>query len=126
MPKSLIVSEAVEQETFMKWLAVAYPRVYEMTYSVPNGRTSAKEGSKYKRLGAKAGVPDVVVAFPVKPYHGCYIEFKRSTGGIISELQKVWMDKLKHHGYAVCVAYGWEQGKHIIEAYLKHLIIYKD
>lgn len=121
MPKSLIAPEAVEQETFMKWLAVAYPRVYELTYAVPNGRTSAKEGAKYKRLGAKAGYPDVNVDFPVSPYHGLRIEFKRRDGGVLSELQESWLERLSAKGYAACVACGWEEGKKIVEDYLKPL-----
>lgn len=121
MIRRKLAPEFEEQETFMKWLAVAYPRVYEMTYSVPNGRTSAKEGAKFKRLGAKAGVPDVCVAFPVKPYHGCYIEFKRRDGGVLSELQESWLERLSAKGYAACVACGWEEGKKILEDYLKPL-----
>lgn len=119
MRKSLIAPEAVEQETFFKWLAVAYPRVYEMTYAVPNGRTSAKEGAKYKRLGAKAGYPDVNVDYPVEPYHGLRIEFKRRDGGVLSESQELWLEKLSKKGYAACVACGWEEGKKILEDYLK-------
>ena len=89
-----------------------------MAYAVPNGRTSMLEGLKYKRLGAKAGVPDVVVDFPVAPHHGLRIEFKRREGGIVSEAQQAWLDNLNARGYVACVAKGWEEGAAIVEKYL--------
>lgn len=121
MRKSLIATEAVEQETFMKWLAVAYPRVYEMTYAVCNERSSATEGAKFKRRGVKSGYPDVNIDFPVSPYHGLRIEFKRRDGGVLSDLQEMWLERLSAKGYAACVACGWEEGKKILEDYLKPL-----
>lgn len=116
--KVLVPTEKTEQEIFMKWLWKAYPKVYEMAYAVPNGRTSMLEGLKYKRLGAKAGVPDVVVDFPVEPYHGLRIEFKRREGGVVSETQQEWLDKLNRLGYLACIAKGWEEGAAIVEKYL--------
>lgn len=89
-----------------------------MAYAVPNGRTSMLEGLKYKRLGAKAGVPDVVVDFPVEPYHGLRIEFKRREGGVVSDAQQVWLDNLNKRGYLAVVAYGFEEAKKIIDQYL--------
>lgn len=77
------------------------------------------EGLKYKRLGAKAGVPDVVVAFPIKPYHGLYIEFKRREKGVISEAQQAWLDKLNKRGYLAVVAYGFDEAVKIVESYLR-------
>lgn len=76
------------------------------------------EGLKYKRLGAKAGVPDVVIDYPVLPYHGLRIEFKRREGGVVSEAQQDWLDKLNRLGYLACIAKGWEEGAAIVEKYL--------
>lgn len=103
----------------MKWLWKAHNDVYEMTYAIPNGRTSMMEGLKYKRMGAKAGYPDVNVDFPVEPYHGLRIEFKRREKGIVSEAQQAWLDKLNRRGYLAVVAKGFDEAKIIMEDYLK-------
>ena len=89
-----------------------------MAYAVPNGRTSMLEGLKYKRLGAKAGVPDVVIDFPVNPYHGLRIEFKRRDGGVVSEAQQSWLERLNKRGYLALVAKGFDQARIILENYL--------
>jgi hypothetical protein len=112
-------TEHQEQIAFMSWLARFNPLVYEMTYHIPNGRLSAIEGAKYKRLGAKSGVPDVCIAYPVEPYHGLYIEFKRRDGGSgVSENQELWLVRLNHVGYKAIVCKGWEEAKDVFESYL--------
>ncbi len=116
--KVQVPTEKSEQEIFMKWLWKAHSDVYEMAYAVPNGRTSMLEGLKYKRLGAKAGVPDVVVDFPVAPYHGLRIEFKRREGGVISDAQQAWLEKLNRRGYLAVVAKGFDEARVIVEKYL--------
>lgn len=116
--KAQVALEKTEQEIFMKWLWKTKPEVHELSFAVPNGRTSAIEGLKYKRQGAKAGVPDVVVAFPVKPYHGLYIEFKRREGGKVSEAQQAWLDNLNRVGYLAVVAKGFDEAKNVMENYL--------
>lgn len=117
--KMEMATEHQEQAAFMSWLARFHPLVYELTYHVPNGRLSAAEGAKYKRLGAKSGVPDVCIAYPVKPYHGLYIEFKRRDGGGgLSEKQEYWLVHLNDVGYKAVMAKGWEEGKNVVESYL--------
>lgn len=116
--KAQIPTEQTEQQIFMKWLWKAHSDVYEMAYAVPNGRTSMLEGLKYKRLGAKAGVPDVVVDFPVSPYHGLRIEFKRREGGIVSEAQTAWLENLNKRGYLAVVARGFDEARIMVEKYL--------
>ncbi len=113
-------TEHQEQAAFMSWLARFYPLIYDLTYAIPNGRMSAKEGAKYKAVGAKSGVPDVCIAYPVKPYHGLYIEFKRRDGGAgLSENQERWLVGLNHVGYKAVVAKGWEDGKYVVESYMR-------
>ena len=116
--KQYCATEHQEQAAFFSWLARFHPDVYEMSYHVPNGRMSAKEGSKYKSVGAKSGVPDVCIAFPVEPYHGLYFEFKRVSGGIISESQQRWIKNLDEMGYKAEVVYGFEDAKRKIRSYL--------
>lgn len=112
-------TEHQEQAAFMSWLARFHPDLYKVTYHIPNGRTSAAEGAKYKAIGARSGVPDICVAAPNrKGHHGLYIEFKRICGGIVSPAQKTWISNLLANGYMVEVANGFEEATSIIERYL--------
>jgi hypothetical protein len=111
-------TEHQEQSSFFAWLARFHPDVYDVTYHIPNGRTSAREGAKYKSIGARSGVPDVCMAFPRSPYHGLYFEFKRVSGGVVSDAQKEWIRKLNEIGYKAEVVYGWQDAKRKLEFYL--------
>ena len=119
--KTQAPTEKSEQEIFMKLLWKAHNEVYEMTYAIPNGRTSMMEGLKYKRLGAKAGYPDVNVDFPVASYHGLRIEFKRREGGVVSDAQQAWLEKLNKRGYLAVVAKGFDEARIIVENYLSQV-----
>lgn len=117
--KVMMASEHQEQASFMAWMARFHPSIYDLTYHIPNGRLSAREGSKYKAIGAKSGVPDICIAFPKNPYHGLYIEFKRIDGGSgLSDTQKKWINLLNSNGYKAVVANGWEQATTELEQYL--------
>jgi len=116
--KTLQLSEHKEQELFFKWLNLAYPFESNFCYHIPNGRKDAIEGAKYKRLGAKAGVPDVHIAYPIYPYHGLYIEFKRGNKlGFVSKSQREWINRLNSVGYKVEVCHGFEEAKKVVEIY---------
>ena len=113
-----VIPEAIEQQSFFTWLEIQHPELAKLTFAIPNGRTSAKEGSKYKKMGARAGVPDVFLATPAGVYHGLFIEFKRKDGGGgLSPAQKVWFQRLRDAGYACVLACGWEEGKRAVEQY---------
>lgn len=114
-----MLTEQAEQETFFTWLAIQHPKLADLAFAIPNGRTSAKEGSKYKKMGARSGIPDAFIAHPVGAYHGLFIEFKRKDGGSgLSPAQKVWFERLRASGYACVLACGWEDGKQAVERYL--------
>ncbi len=72
------------------------------------------------RRGLKAGTPDLFLAYPVDPYVGLWVELKRRypTKGKVSEPQKVMMQKLRNVGYAVHVAWGWQEAWDIIIDYI--------
>ena len=57
---------------------------------------------------------------PVGDYSGLYIELKVGRNKP-SEPQQWWLDELARHGYAVYVAYGWEDARDCILGYLAGL-----
>jgi len=116
--KNLCATEHQDQAAFMAWLCRFHPEVYRMTFHIPNGRMSAREGAKYKSVGAKSGVPDICVAIPIKPYHGLYIEFKRVDGGAgVSDTQQSWLTALNFYNYKAVVANGFDEARKEIELY---------
>jgi len=109
-----IPTEDQEQIALVKWL-----NFYHIPfYHIPNGGTrNLREGRKFKLMGVQSGVPDICIPEGRKGYFGMYIELKRSKGGIISENQSLWMEKLAKLNHFVCVAYGCQDAIKFIKGY---------
>ena len=91
-----------------------------LLYHVPNeGKRSRTAGARMKAEGLKKGVPDLCLPVARGKWHGLYIELKRTKGGRVSQAQREWLDALEREGYAAAVAYGWEQAREMIAAYLE-------
>lgn len=76
---------------------------------VPNGgRRGKREAVELRMSGVKAGVPDVLVFTPaLNAPKGCALELKALKGTVSAE-QRVWLEQLAGLGWAVIVAYGYE------------------
>lgn len=72
-------TEAQEQEALIEWCELNKGRHPELAkiLHIPNGgyRTPA-EAAHFKRLGVKAGVPDLLLPYPIDGWHGLWIELK--------------------------------------------------
>jgi len=82
-------------------------------FAVPNGGQRHKlEAIRLKAEGVLAGVPDLVIAEPMLPYHGLFIEMKKP-GGRTAANQKELMKRLSAKNYKCVVAYSadeaWEE-----------------
>jgi len=75
-------------------------------WHTPNGgKRSAATGALMKKMGVKAGIPDVLIANPTKQGHvGLAIELKIFPNKTSSK-QEEWRGKLVGHGWAYSVAY---------------------
>jgi len=117
----MIPTEDTEQLAVVAWCegyAVADERA-RLLLHVPNGGSRhIVEASKLRRLGVRAGVPDLLLPVAVAPYHGLWIEMKRRKGGLVSAAQHGWIDALRAEGYAVAVARGADEAIDTIIAYL--------
>ncbi len=107
-PKKIKSKPACPTEVHEQIVAATWLEKNNVTfYHIPNGgRRSLSEGVKFKRMGVKAGIPDLCIPLARKGYHGLYIELKRQRGGVISEAQQYWLSQLKKEGYDVYVAKG--------------------
>lgn len=119
-PRFSDLSEAEEQESLMKWAAILskkYPALFRMLHIPNGGSRHPAEALHLKRMGVKPGVPDLLLPFPVEPYHGLWIEMKSLTGKPTA-LQKDWVEWLRSVGYAAYICNGAEQAIERIEEYL--------
>jgi hypothetical protein len=112
--------EAEEQCTFFEIAQlILTPLQYQLLFAVPNGgKRHIRTAINLKREGVKPGVPDIIFAYPTKQYHGMFIEMKRQKGGVVSEEQKVMIDKLNEVGYYTTVCKGCDEAVREIKGYL--------
>lgn len=115
--------EDVEQQKVIKWsqqpsVRQRYPEL-KLLYHIPNERKcSPQEGTRLKRMGVKAGVPDLCLPSPKGKYHGLYIELKTITGKA-TEPQKWWQSQLTEQGYLSLICYGWQMATDCLTRYLE-------
>lgn len=113
--------EDTEQIHLFDWAAMQsgkYPELL-LLFHIPNGgKRNAREGARFKRMGVKAGVPDLFLPVPRGKHHGLFVELK-SPGGRLSDHQREWLQKLAGSGYAACVCFGFEEAVRDITNYLE-------
>lgn len=110
----------------MTWagtVPVGKRRLIDFTYMVPNGIKLGFEAGRYmnflKAQGLKSGVSDIVIALPVGPYHGAYMEFKRDDKSPVSDNQQEWLDLMASVGYYSGVVRGFDAAVKFTMEYLK-------
>lgn len=117
-----VPTEEEEQIDLMRWAALAAAARPELRllFHIPNGGSRGKaEAGRFRAMGVKSGVPDLCLPVARGPWHGLFVELKRTRGGRVSSEQAVWIRELEAQGYCAVVAYGWEQARAEIEEYLR-------
>ncbi len=100
------------------YLSIAYPKA--LFCHVPNeGKRSPFERYKFKELGGKAGIPDVLVFTPSKQYSGLAIELKAGRNKPTAK-QIEWLDDLKANGWASYCLNDFDTITEIIDKYFKN------
>lgn len=113
-------SEEKEQIMLFQWAEIAaynYPELKTM-YHVPNeGKRSKISGSRFKQMGLRSGVPDIILPVAHGGYIGLAIEMKygRNT---LTDNQRKWLDMLKKAGHMTAVCYSFDEAKNVILKYL--------
>jgi len=104
-------SEDLIQKNFFHACAIYSHNVPELNllFHVPNGgKRNAQEASKFKLMGVKPGVPDVLLPIARKKYNGLAIEFK-SGKNKTTEYQNFWIESLRKEHWYVIIAHEWEE-----------------
>ena len=110
-------SEHAEQATLVQWFERAHPHL--RIFAIPNGGKRGKlEAMRLRLEGVSPGVPDLMIPAPRGPYHGLFVEMKRTKGGSVSKEQKDWIAYLQAQGYQAIVCRGFEEARKEIEYYL--------
>ena len=101
----LMESEHLQQVRLVSWFRRTYPDT--RIFAIPNGGgRSASQGVALKAEGVTPGVPDLFV-----PEWLLWVEMKREAGGIVSPVQREWIQYLEGIGHRVIVGKGFEDAK---------------
>ncbi len=114
-------SEDTEQTLVIEWAqwnTGKYPEL-SLLHHIPNGGSRNRlEAVKLKRMGVKAGVPDLHLPAPKGKYCGLYIEMKYGSGRI-QDTQKAFMKDAASRGNYCVVCYGAQAAIEVLENYLR-------
>lgn len=106
------------QNAVMQYLSAQYPEV--LAAHIPNeGKRTPFERFKFKYLGGKAGIPDVMVFCPSGDYVGLAIELKAGRNKM-TEAQEKWLLELSKNGWAAYCLNTFESCKEAIDKYFKN------
>lgn len=113
-------TEAEEQKALIQWTKWQEKQHSElkMLMHIPNeGKRSPRTGAELKRMGLKAGFPDLGLLVPRNDKHGLFIEMKVGRNKC-TDNQKEWIRRLMEQGYEVKVCYSCEEAIQTIKKYL--------
>lgn len=101
--KKIRPSEDGEQETVVEFCRLSGIKIVH----IPNeGKRSAAQGAKMKRMGLSKGFPDLFIPIARKGFHGLFIELKRDRYSHPTAEQTQWICYLNNEGYFATVCYG--------------------
>lgn len=99
--------------------SLKYPAL-RLMFHVPNGGSrNLIEAKNLKKMGVRAGVPDIFLPVARGGFHGLFIEMKRADGGRLSGSQAEYIQKLRMQGYQAVVCKGFDSAVSVITAYLE-------
>ena len=119
------MSEEAIHKAVIEWAdrQAATEPALELLFHVPNGGSRhIAEATKLKAMGVRAGIPDLlllaaVARGPESAWKGLALELK-SPSGRLRDNQKWWIKRLRKQGWAVAVAYGFDEARYILQRYL--------
>lgn len=103
------------QHQVMTYIAAQYPFALA-THIANEGKRSPFERFKFKYLGAKAGIPDVMIFDKNAKFNGLAIELKAGKNKP-TESQKQWLKDLEDRGWAAMWLNDFDQIIEVIQKY---------
>ena len=108
------------QEACVMWFGYAFPKLTPLLHHSPNGGyRNAREGAKFKKMGTRAGFPDLLLLLPShdRKHHALGVELKTPTGRL-SDNQKAWAKVAMSAGVKYVVVRSFDEFKKEILEYL--------
>ena len=124
--RSLKPTEYDEQKALFDWAYLRKGQIpeLELLMHIPNGGYRNRvEAARFKAIGVKPGVPDLLLACARGGRHGLFIELK-TLQGRVSTLQYCWIRVLMGQGYAASICFGADSAIKTIEQYLRGEWVY--
>lgn len=115
------MKEDAEQRVVIEWSQWnehKYPELRWLFHCPNGGYRNAGEAAKFKRLGVKSGVSDLILPSPKGSYHGLFIEMK-SGNNKLQDSQKEFLKDMAEAGYFAITCYSGDLAISILEEYLK-------
>ena len=110
-------TEDMNQILLVNYIKKAYPDTYPLWHHSPNGGSrSASEGHRFKLMGVRAGIPDMLCFAARGPYRGCALELKLPKGRL-SAAQNEWLERLDSQGWYAKSAFWYEESLAVIDFY---------
>ena len=109
-----------DQCQFVARFRLQFPGLERLLFAVPNGgKRSKAEAARLKAEGVQPGIPDMMLAVPMRGVPGLFIEMKRSDGGgRVSKDQREVIELLREQGYQVNVCHGADEAWTVVTLYL--------
>lgn len=108
------------QTDCVTWFGLQYPSISNLLHHSPNGgKRNAREGARFKKMGTRAGFPDLGLYYPANGYHGLFIEMKtKEKGSTQTDTQKQFQRDLEAQGYKYVVCRSFDDFEREVKAYL--------
>ena len=97
-------------------VAVAYPDVGLYIATDPAGQRTPQAGARRKRMGVRAGVPDIMWPVARKGFHSLWIELKTDKGRL-SPAQSDWLARLAVQGHLAVCCHGIQEALDAVAGY---------
>jgi len=104
------------QVAIVNWIHAQYPGIL-MTISPSGMKLPIGVATKLKRMGYRAGTPDLLILEPRGGFHGLFIELKSDTGRL-SDHQAEFLEELNARKYHSTVCYGFIDAESTIKSYM--------
>ncbi len=105
------------QVVCVRWFDMQHNHLSHLLFHPANGgRRNAREAARFKKMGVRAGVSDLVLLVPAGSYHGLCVELKCTTKQTAA--QKEFQSKVESQGYRYAVIRNIESFMEVINEYL--------
>lgn len=94
-----------------------YPALKWLMHIPNGGKRNISEAAKFKKMGVKAGVADLLLPVPKGVYNGLWIELKYGKN-TLQDSQQEFLADMENNGYFVCTCYSKEAAVILILEYL--------